>query len=127
MVLGLGAETLTFIDWADYRRVHADRRNLVVHLIAVPLFAASFVAALIFVARADYASGIVALLLALVAMFLQGRGHKLEAEAPLPFTGAANFLRRWFTEQFVTFPLFLLSGRWWQQFCAAREQPDDAA
>ena len=127
MVFGLGADGLKFIDWADYRRVHADRRNLIIHLIAVPLFVASFVALLVFVTRADYGPGAVALALALVAMGLQGRGHKLESETPLPFTGAGNFLKRWFTEQFVTFPVFLISGRWRQQYRAAGSVSDNAA
>ena len=124
LVLGLGAETLKTIDWGDYRRVHADWRNLIVHLVAVPLFAASFLALLVFVVKAEYVAAGVALLGALAAMVLQGRGHRLESEAPLPFSGPGKFLRRWFTEQFVTFPLFLLSGRWSQQYRAARRTTD---
>ena len=127
LVFGLGTESVKLIDWAGYRRVHADRRNLIVHLIAVPLFAASFLALLVFSMRADYMSAAIALLGALVGMVLQGRSHRLEPEAPLPFSGPRNFLRRWFTEQFVTFPLFLLSGRWWQQYRAASRATDDAA
>ena len=60
--------------------------------------------------------------IALVAMALQGRGHRHEAEPPRPFSGALNFLRRWFTEQFVVFPMFVLSGRWWRQYRAEGTQ-----
>ena len=114
------------IDWADYRRVHADRRNLVIHLFAVPLFAASFVMALVFVYDGNYLWAAFAVFTALIAMAMQGSGHKFEYEAPLPFTGPGNFLKRWFTEQFLTFPLFLVSGRWWQQYRYTRPTREDA-
>lgn len=97
------------------------------HAIAVPLFIASVIFLIISVVRAEDVKIVIALASALAAMALQGRGHKLEPHAPSPFTGPANFLKRWFTEQFVIFPLFLLSGRWWQQFKAADKEADDAA
>jgi hypothetical protein len=70
---------------------------------------------------------VIALSLAFVAMVLQGRGHALERHAPVPFSGPGNFLKRWFMEQFMIFPLFLLTGRWWQQFKGAGGVSDDAA
>ncbi len=115
------------IDWTSYLRVHSVRRNLVIHAIAVPLFIASIVFLIVSIVRVEDVSIVIALGLAFAAMALQGRGHKLEPHAPVPFSGPANFLRRWFTEQFVIFPLFLLSGRWWQQFKTEDEESDDAA
>jgi hypothetical protein len=103
-------------DWPDYLRVHADRRNLLIHLVAVPLFVAAFLALLVSVAKGHWPMAFVASAAALLSMALQGRGHRLETKPPRPFTGPANFVRRWFTEQFITFPLFVLSGRWRQQF-----------
>jgi len=103
-------------DWADYLAVHSSRTNLLIHLLAVPLFIAGFVAiflplsgAPLFVAGA----GVPAML---VALGLQGFGHRHEVQPPRPFTGPGNFLRRWFTEQFLIFPMFVLSGRWWSQY-----------
>ena len=104
------------IDWSEYRRVHADRRNLLIHLFAVPLFAVSFLSLLYFLSRGHGTTVIACLLAAVVALALQGRGHKFEHEPPRPFTGPGNFLRRWFSEQFYIFPLFVFSGRWWQQY-----------
>ena len=105
-------------DWAGYLRVHSDRRNLVIHAIAVPLFAGSFAVFVTAVLFGAFADAGIALLLALTGMVLQGRGHKFESHPPEPFSGPGNFLKRWFTEQFVTFPLFVVSGRWWRQFKA---------
>jgi hypothetical protein len=104
------------IDWTDYQRVHANRSNLLIHLLAVPLFIGVLVFVILAASRGDFASIVIGALTGVVAMVLQGQGHKLEDEAPRPFTGPLNFLKRWFTEQFVIFPLFLLSGRWWRQF-----------
>jgi len=104
------------IDWADYQRVHSTRVNLLLHLVAVPLFATAFILSLIYVVRREYLVAGLSLVVAIGAMALQGRGHKLEAEVPRPFSSPLNFMRRWFTEQFLVFPLFFVSGRWWRQY-----------
>ena len=104
------------IDWTDYRRVHSRRSNLLIHLVAVPLFIGAVISVVLAVSRGDPLYALVSAAAAVVAMALQGRGHKLEEEAPRPFAGPGDFARRWFAEQFVIFPLFLLSGRWWRQF-----------
>lgn len=110
------------IDWSDYSRVHAHRTNLLIHLFAVPLFAVSFILTFVFAERRHFLPATLALAAALAAMVLQAGGHRLETTSPRPFTGPANFLRRWFSEQFFIFPAFLLSGRWWQQFRAAADE-----
>lgn len=107
------------IDWTDYQRVHADRRNLLAHLIAVPLFAFAFITACINFLSANIVAAAIAVGLCIVAMLIQRRGHAVEENPPRPFSGPGNFLRRWFTEQYFIFPVFLLSGRWWRQYRAA--------
>ena len=112
-------------DWADYYRVHASRRNLIIHLVAVPIFIVSFPCFVVAIVRVEPASAAVAFAGMLLALVLQGAGHRLEANAPRDFANAGDFLRRWFTEQYVTFPLFVLSGRWFTQFRAAGAGQDD--
>lgn len=97
------------------------------HAFAVPLFVASIAFLIASIIRVEDVSIVIALGFALVAMVLQGRGHALEPHAPVPFSGPGNFLKRWFTEQFVIFPLFLLTGRWWRQFKKAGSVSEDAA
>ena len=115
------------IDWADNLRVHAERRNLIIHLIAVPVFVGSFALLLICFIRGESSSAVIALVLAFGAMVMQGRGHALEPESPRPFLGPFDFLGHWFTEQFYVFSVFLFSGRWWQQLTTYNDGPDDAA
>jgi len=98
--------------WEGYPKYHQSRANLLIHIVAVPLFV---VGTATLVASALQTSG---LLLALaigcivVAVALQGRGHRLEPVPPEPFSGPLNFVSRLFLEQWVTFPRFVLSGGW---------------
>jgi hypothetical protein len=134
-VLCLGAESLGSIlapantgvfhlrtvlpDWSDYEQVHADRRNLSIHLLAVPLFAVAFPASLIFLFTPEFIPAIASLLAATASMVSQKFGHAKESIRPRPFTGPFDFLRRWFTEQYFIFPTFVLTGRWWRQYRVA--------
>ena len=110
------------IDWPEYCRVHASRANLLLHLFAVPLFVAAFISLIRYVSRGDWVSASIVIVFAVVAMALQGNGHRKEPNAPRPFSGPANFLKRWFTEQFIVFPLFFVTGRWWAQWRAVAER-----
>lgn len=108
--------------WETYTRNHTTRNNLLIHIFAVPLvWAGTFLWISAFVNLASSASAKAAadatwqLVLAGIVcqglgMALQGRGHKQEAEPPIPFTGPANAITRIVLEQFVTFPRFVLSG-----------------
>src|SRR5262245_48561438 len=89
--------------WNLYPEGHRDRRNLVLHALTVPLFEAGTVA----LVAAPFVSGWLALggLVAMaLAMALQGRGHRAEATAPVPFAGPLDVVARIFVEQWVTFP-----------------------
>jgi hypothetical protein len=104
--------------WSDYAARHANRTNLVVHLFAVALFQLGCLALLgSLLARSGSVAlgGLAGLVIALAA---QGRGHRLEAERPVPFTGPADFALRFLAEQWITFPRFVLSGGWLRSFRA---------
>jgi hypothetical protein len=67
--------------------------------------------------------GLAGLLTMGLAMAVQGRGHGMEAVAPVPFTGPLDFVTRIMAEQWVTFPRFVLSGgfgRAWRAAVGAR-------
>lgn len=98
--------------WSDYAAKHRDRGNLLLHIVAVPLFQLGMLA-LVWAAVTGSARGALAALIAMaVAVALQGRGHRREGEAPTPFDGPGDFLTRFVAEQWVTFPRFVLSGGW---------------
>ena len=108
----------------NYPANHVDRRNLAIHLATVPLFLAGTVLLVLgpFVWLWASAVGIAAMVL---AMALQGRGHKGEQTAPAPFAGPGDVFLRIFAEQWITFPRFVLSGgfaRAWRRASAAPRQ-----
>jgi hypothetical protein len=92
-----------------YPRAHADRRNLAVHALTVPVFMAGTGAILLapFLGTWLVAVGLPAMLIPVAA---QGRGHRLEADPPAPFHGPSDLAARLFVEQWITFPRFVLGG-----------------
>ncbi len=95
--------------WNLYPGNHAARRNLVLHVATVPVFQLGTLCLL----AAPFAAPVLALpgVVAMVgAVAVQGKGHKLESVAPVPFRGPLDVLGRIFAEQWVTFPRFVLSG-----------------
>jgi len=98
--------------WSDYVAKHRDRGNLLIHIVAVPLFQLATLVLIGALVGRRAAIGVIAVIAMVVALVLQGRGHRREAEAPTPFDGAADFLSRFVVEQWITFPRFVLSGAW---------------
>jgi len=102
--------------WSDYTAKHRDRGNLLLHAVAVPLFLVSTLVLVTAIVTRGGMTAVVALAGMAVSVLLQGRGHRREAERPTPFDGAGDFVTRFFVEQWVTFPRFVLSGGWLRNF-----------
>jgi len=100
--------------WSGYGRNHQDPRNLLLHILAVPLFMAGTLLLIAGIWRASLALGGLGLAGAVVSMALQGRGHRLERHAPEPFAGPGDAVARILAEQWISFPRYVLSGRWWR-------------
>jgi hypothetical protein len=94
--------------WSEYPERHVDRRNLVAHVLTVPLFMAGTIGML----AAPWIEPRLALgaLLMVGSMAVQGRTHRLEATPPSPFKGPLDIAGRILFEQWVTFPRYVLSG-----------------
>jgi len=104
--------------WRETHPVHQNTMNLVIHVFAVPLFV---VGHLLLVAGivVDARFLIAALLCIVVSLVLQKYGHSLEPNAPIPFAGPRDFLRRIYAEQFCNFWRFLFSGQWYANLKAS--------
>src|SRR5262245_62846397 len=98
--------------WSDYVAKHRDRGNLLIHIVAVPLFEIATLVLIGALVGRSVTAAIIAIAAMGLALVLQGRGHRREAEAPTPFDGAADFVTRFVVEQWITFPRFVLSGAW---------------
>jgi hypothetical protein len=97
--------------WGLYPQNHTDRANLLIHIVTAPLFIAGTLTLALspLYGLRSAVSGLVAMV---VALALQGRGHKRESVGAVPFLGPLDFLSRFFCEQFITFPRYVLSGGW---------------
>lgn len=100
--------------WSDYPAKHRNRVNLLLHIVAVPLFQVGTLVLLCGVFAVSGAAAIVGVACMAGALVAEGRGHGMEPETPAPFDGAADFASRFFVEQWVTFPRFVLSGGWYR-------------
>jgi len=106
--------------WSDYVAKHRDRGNLLIHIVAVPLFQLATLLLIGALVGRSMSAAVIAVIGMVVALVLQGRGHRREPETPAPFAGAADFVSRFVVEQWVTFPRFVLSGAWADNLRRAR-------
>jgi hypothetical protein len=110
----LARKNLLAWQWSDYPSRHQDAGNLMLHIVVVPLFqVATLVLAYGVVTGRVGAVGLAALGM-VVSVVAQGRGHRRERERTTPFMGFGDFVTRFFVEQWVTFPRFVLSGGWYR-------------
>ncbi|MDR7054655.1 terminase [Pseudomonas sp. B24_DOA] len=100
--------------WRAYPGNHQHPANLVLHLIAVPLFIVAFLLIVSGVFSLSLASVAIGVIGIVAALGLQRHGHSLEAQASEPFSDRKDAVSRLLVEQFLTFPRFFLSGGWWR-------------
>src|SRR4051812_14690791 len=93
---------LTAWAWRETPPVHSSTGNLLIHIVAVPMFVLGH-ALLIAAFAASWwllpagASCVVA------SLALQRVGHSIEPQAVHPFQGPRDFVRRLYVEQFCNF------------------------
>jgi hypothetical protein len=105
--------------YENYPLAHTTRANLLLHVVTEPLFVFGLLSAPGLFATGNWIGGLVSLGFVIVAAAAQGRGHKIEPNPPLPFQSPLDVGARLVTEQFVTFPRFVLSGGWSRAWRAA--------
>jgi uncharacterized membrane protein YGL010W len=97
---------------ADYPRVHRARANLVVHLLAIPMFPLGLGCIGFGIVTHAWLSSAIGIACVVISVALQGWGHAMERERPQPFSGPFNFLLRLTTESLVVFPRYVGTGGW---------------
>ena len=117
----MGIGELLQQQWEGYPRFHQSRTNLLIHIVAVPLFWAGTISLVAAILQLSLLLLAVAIGCVVVAVALQGRGHRLEPVPPESFGGPFNFVSRLSFEQWITFPRFVASGGWNAALRKARE------
>lgn len=119
----MGPRELARWQWEGYPLYHADRANLILHILLVPAFLAGNIALAAGLALRSWpmaAAGFAAMVLSFAA---QGLGHGREPNPSIPFAGPGNACARVFLEQWITFPRFVLAGGWLRAFRSAPRVP----
>jgi len=105
--------------WRETPPVHKNSTNLLIHIVAVPLFVIGHILLVAALLVSPWFL-LVAVLCVATSLAAQNLGHSLEQNQVHPFTGPRDFLRRIYAEQFCNFWRFLLSGGWYASFQASR-------
>jgi uncharacterized membrane protein YGL010W len=107
---------------ADYPLGHATRANLLIHILAVPLFWIGLVATLVSIVQLDAISVLLGAAMLAISIALQGVGHRREGERPKPFASPWEFAARIVSENLYVFPRFVLNGGWARAWAAGVER-----
>ncbi|MCR9299293.1 terminase [Vibrio fluvialis] len=100
--------------WSGYASFHQSRKNLMIHIVFVPMFIISFISFTRSLLGLELVSALSSLVIMALSFGLQGLGHRQEVNPAVPFTGFRNAVVRILLEQFYTFPRFVLTGKWYQ-------------
>jgi hypothetical protein len=92
----------------EYASVHQHWGNILIHVLSAPFFMAGTLIGSLKFLSGDWLGVIASIIVVVMAFALQGIGHKLEENAPLPFKGPLDMIRRIFAEQFYRFWIFLV-------------------
>jgi hypothetical protein len=101
--------------WSETPPVHKNAANLLIHIVAVPLFVIGHILIVVGI-LIDLRWLLAAMLCIVVSLVLQKIGHSLEQNQAPPFANTRDFLRRIYAEQFCNFWRFLFSGQWYASF-----------
>jgi hypothetical protein len=105
---------LTQWQWDGYVKYHSSRINLLIHIVAVPLFILGAVLFLLTLVNFNLISVTISILLMVASMGVQGFGHGKEKVPAVPFSGSIDTISRIFIEQLFNFPKFVISGEWYK-------------
>ena len=119
------AELLSWA-WTETPPVHRNRTNLLLHVVAVPMFVLAHILMLaaIFITWWLAVAGVA---LVAVSLWLQKIGHSLEHKPVIPFESPVDFVRRLYAEQFFNFWRFLFTGKWRSAFSSPGSTPNERA
>ena len=112
--------------WSDYDDKHRNRNNLLIHIVAVPVFwIAGFevlgaLSLMLFGVPGTFRMIFWAAVLIGLSLGAQAYGHSLERSAPHEAKNGTEFAKRVLVEQFFNFPRFVLSGGWFRNLKGAR-------
>jgi len=92
-----------------YQNLHQTRINLVIHIIGSMLFIASNLSLVYFIVTTDLNGSLISIGLILLSIILQAIGHQFEPVQFEGFKGPFDFIKTFYLELVIVFPMFLFS------------------
>ena len=92
-----------------YQNLHQTRVNLIIHIIGSILFITSNLLLLYFVVTTDLSGSLISIGLIVLSIILQAIGHQFEPVQFEGFKGPFDFVKTFYLELVVVFPVFLFS------------------
>jgi hypothetical protein len=122
--IGMQYSELLGWQWQNYGKYHASRSNLLLHIVTVPIFIFGNTSLLAALLNGSFYGSFLSVLLMMLSMAAQGVGHGREQQPAVPFDGPMDTVSRIFLEQWITFPRYVLSGRWYEalKLCSRNQQ-----
>src|SRR5262249_61497512 len=96
--------------WSDYSAKHRDPTDLLLHIVAVPLFEIGTIVLLAGAAVGSGRAAVLGLTGMVAAVVVEGRGRRRGRRTPTPFPVASPSLDRFFLRQWLTVPRSLPPG-----------------
>ncbi len=106
----------------DYILNHWSKKNLIIHIFAVPIFIISNISILYWIFQLNIIVILLSFWLIWFSLLLQWKWHKLETNKPKKFSSKWDFIKRIYIEQFITFPLFLISWNYFKNIIKKSEK-----
>ena len=94
---------------ATYENFHQNKKNLLIHILTVPVFILGNLSMAIALFQGELLLAVLSFGVAMAGLGIQAKSHRLEPNKVAPFLGALDFFKRIYTEQFITFPTYLIS------------------
>ncbi|MEJ2529776.1 MAG: terminase [Gammaproteobacteria bacterium] len=104
---------ITKQQWIDFSTYHASRRNLIIHLFAVPTFIIGLILFVYGLVNLGLIETLDAILIMAISLGVQSYGHSNEEVRSSSFAGPIDALTRILLEQLINYPRFLLTGKWY--------------
>ena len=92
-----------------YQNLHQSRLNLILHIIGSILFISANLFLLYFLLNLDFYNLVLSFFVIALSIILQAIGHQFEPEQFEGFKGPVDFVRTFYLELVVVFPVFLFS------------------
>jgi len=95
---------------------------MIIHIVSVPVFVLGTLSLFVSLIELSPIGMLISILVVVIAFGAQGFGHSKERISPESFATPGQAIVRILSEQFITFPRYVLSGGWYATYQSSAAQ-----